>query len=1019
MRVELGLAWAGIRYRTVPWLLLTLGVAVAVALPVLSAGLRSESAVAAVVSTVDALPPAERTVLAVTSTNLRGPTLTEVDRTVRAGLAADQVAAPVQSLTFRPLSLAGTDVTLGAMDGLGSRVRLTTGVLPRSCTASRCEVLAVRAPGSAQTIDPAAAMRPARQLGLVVTGTADLVDDRLVGAGVASANLPLLLGDDPNALADLSSLQLFGRILAWYGTLDGPSVASQGPGRFGQALAQLVDQVNVAGGGPLSISWPVDAVTAAADRAARSASRFAVLGAGAGALQLGFCLVLAAGMRRRQQLVGLLLSRRGATTAQVLLAAVLQAAIAVVAGALLGTLGAAGLVAVRASSSLDAAKAAEDAVGSSLWVLAALTALAIVLVGATGAWPTAGGRSARWLAAFGLVSSAGVVVLALANRGPDSSGATGADLLPTLAVVAFVAAVGLLVALAWPLLAAAIGRARRTPVLTVPGSTAIIARRRPLVPMITAGFLAAACCLLVFTGGYRQSLRQSAADQAAAQVPLDATIAASALVSVPLDVLDPAALRAAAPTATVHPVVTSVVAAFAGTSLARAFPLTGVDPAALPKMHEFAATTGATIGAEELARRLTTGHPPDPGAPVIPSGSRRVSLTASGDDAAVTVSLWLSTAEGRQHQVSLTRRGGQLTARLEAGPAQTVQAVEIAETASTLMHRQHGVGEGTTDRALTSGTLRLGSASADGVPLSWSWTGWGSGQSTVSVPDPGDAVLTYQIAQERVVVTPGYVAPADRPVLPVAVDPTTAAAAGATGRFGISVNGQTVPVQVVAVLQRFPGIGKAFVLADRTAVVALLNRSAPGTAAVTQVWIDAPGDSLGDVRDILGSTPVSTAKVTYRSELERAIADDPVATRSILLLSWAGVIALTLAMVAAAATVRADLEESRTDQLALELDGLTPGRLRGRLLTRAALVAVVGTPLGIAGGVLATVVGVRLLVTGPGGAVVVPPLRPVLGALPLLAVVAAAVVGVALASTVTALSALREPFPQATQTDLR
>jgi predicted lysophospholipase L1 biosynthesis ABC-type transport system permease subunit len=223
----------------------------------------------------------------------------------------------------------------------------------------------------------------------------------------------------------------------------------------------------------------------------------------------------------------------------------------------------------------------------------------------------------------------------------------------------------------------------------------------------------------------------------------------------------------------------------------------------------------------------------------------------------------------------------------------------------------------------------------------------------------------------------------------------------------------------VAVLQRCPGVGKAFVVADRTAVVALLNRSAPGTAAVSQVWINAPGDSLGKVRDLLGSTPASTATVTFRSELEQAIGDDPVATRSILLLGWAGTIALLLAMVAAAAAVRADLEESRTDQLALELDGLTPGRLRRRLLTRAGLVAVVGTPLGIAGGVLLTVIAVRLLVTGPGGGAVIPPLRPVLGALPLLAVVGAAVLGVALASAATALSALREPFPRTIQTDLR
>jgi hypothetical protein len=1019
MRVELGLAWAGMRYRKVPWLLLTLGVAVAVALPVLSAGLRSEAAVAAVVSAVDALPPSDRTVLAVTSTDLRGSTLAEVDRTVRAGLAAAEVAATVQSLTFRPLSIGGTDVTLGAVDRLGDRVRLTSGALPRACTAGRCEVLAVRAPGSDRTFDAAAAVQPTERLGLVVTGTADLIDDRLVGAGVASATLPLLLGDDPEALADLTSLQLFGRILGWYGTLDGSAVAAQGSERFSRSLARIADQVNLAGGGPLSVNWPSEAVATAAGRAAASANRFTVLGAGAGALQLGFCLVLAAGMRRRQQLVGLLLSRRGGSSAQVLLTAVLQAVVAVVVGLLLGTVAAAGLVAARAHrESLDAGGAASRAVLSSFPVLTALTVLAIVLVSAVGTWPTTGSRSARWLAAFGLVLSTGVVVLAMANDSSDSSRATGTDL-PSLAIVAFVVAVGLLIALAWPPLAALLSRAGRTDALSVSGSAAIVARRRPLVPMITAGFLAGACCLLVFTGGYQQSLRQSAADQAAAEVPLDATIAASARVSVPLDVFDPAALQAAAPAAIVRPVVTSVVSAFAGTSLARAFPLTGVDPEALPEMHEFAATTGATIDAAALASRLTTGRPTDPGAPVVPAGTRRISLAASGDDAAVTVSLWLSTAEGRQHQLSLTPRDGQLTGRLQPGPAQTVQAVEIAETSSTLMHRQHGVGEGTTDRALTAGTLRLGSASADGVPLPWSWTGWGSAQLTARAPDPGRLVLPYQIAEARVVITPGYVASGSRPALPVAVDPTTAANAGAAGRFGISVNGQTVPVQVVAVLQRFPGIGKAFVLADRTAVVALLNHSAPGTAAVSQVWIDAPGDSLGGVRDLLRSAPANTATVTFRSELERAIADDPVATRSIVLLSWAGVIALLLAMVAAAGGVRADVEASRTDQLALELDGLTPGRLRGRLLTRAGLVAVVGTPLGIVGGVVLTVLGVRLLVTGPGGGAVIPPLRPALGALPLLAVIGAAVLGVAVASTGTALGALREPFPRAGETDLR
>ena len=67
----------------------------------------------------------------------------------------------------------------------------------------------------------------------------------------------------------------------------------------------------------------------------------------------------------------------------------------------------------------------------------------------------------------------------------------------------------------------------------------------------------------------------------------------------------------------------------------------------------------------------------------------------------------------------------------------------------------------------------------------------------------------------------------------------------------------------------------------------------------------------------------------YRSDLAASIAADPVALRSIALLTVAGAVALLLAMVAAAATVRADHDETAGDQYALELDGLPPARLRG------------------------------------------------------------------------------------------
>ena len=200
---------------------------------------------------------------------------------------------------------------------------------------------------------------------------------------------------------------------------------------------------------------------------------------------------------------------------------------------------------------------------SAVPVLVALAVLAVVGVTAVARWPATGAEAARYVTVFALVASALLPFLVLTGevgRPPSSSaGSSGraspTGTLPTLAVVASVVAVGLLTALVWPYLVT-IGR-RAPRILTAASSTRIIARRRPLLPMVTAGFLAASCCLLVFTAGYRESLRQSGEDQAAYRVPLDVSVAASARIAAPLEALDGDRLREVAPGTVVRPVVTS------------------------------------------------------------------------------------------------------------------------------------------------------------------------------------------------------------------------------------------------------------------------------------------------------------------------------------------------------------------------------------------------------------------------------------------------------------------------------
>lgn len=1008
MRVELGLAVAGIRHRPLPWLLLCLGVALAVGFPVVAAGLRQESGVAAVTGTLDSLPSSERTVLANTFRNLSGESAARLDGTVRTGLSEAGVKSVARALVFKPLSIANTVVSLAALDQIDSRVRLTSGRMPSFCTPTRCEVLSIRLPGVATTFDGAA--RAERELGIVVTGTAELTDQRLVGVGLIGANRPLLLGGEPEGIADLTSLQLFGRTLGWFGTLDGRTIAATGVDQYDRALGALADEVNLAGDGTLSVTWPADAVAAAEARAAASADRLAVLGAGAGALQLGLCLVVAAWLRRRQQLVGVLLVRRGGSWAQITGVALLQAVREVVLGVGVGTGVAALLVALRASGSDAGWAAALSAVGSVGPVLVALAVLAVVGVTAVTRWPATGAEAARYVTVFALVASALLPFLVLSGQVGAASG-----LLPTLAVVASVVAVGLLAALVWPYL---VTLGRRVPrILTAVSSTRVIAWRRPLLPMVTAGFLAASCCLLVFTAGYRESLHQSGEDQAAYRVPLDVSLAPSARTAAPLEALDSDRLREVAPGTVVRPVVTSPVTAFGGTPRALVLPLTGVDPEALTEMHEFEAVTGASVTADALARQLSADRPPGPPAPVIPAGARRITLSAQGFDADITLGLWLTTADGRQQQVRFAGSGPALTAELPGGEATIVQGLEIAESEIRLTRREHNVGEGEADREVTAGRLRLSQLGIDGNATGWDWSGWGSGQAEVATQRAG-ADVAYRIGDARVVLTPGFVPPETRPPLAVAVDPDTAARAGASGRMVLLVNGQSVPAQIVAVLPRFPVGSPHYLVADRASVVSLLNQVTPGTAFVSQVWILVPEESLPAVRDTLESSPAAATTLTFRADLARAIISDPVATRSILLLVVAGAVALGLAMVAAATAVRADVEESQVDQLALELDGVTPAGLRSRLLRRGLLVAVVGVPIGLAGGLLLTVLGVRLLLTGPGGELVVPPLRPMLGGLSVLLVAGTAAVGVVVASLVAAGTAFRDAWPPVTDLDL-
>ena len=236
MRVLAGLALAGLRHRVGLWVLLALGVALAAGLPVFAAGLRQDAAVAAVRTAVDQIPAASRAAMSVTSTTMDGATLAEVDSTVRDGFSAIGLTDVRQTMTFRPLAVGGSQFALGAVDDLRTAVRLDSGRWPASCTPTACEVVAV-ALSTTDTVPTSAQPAIRSQLGVTVTGTATLLDDRLIGVRLLAPDVPLLLGGDPTALSTSEPLALFGRATGWIGTLDGTAVAARGAQAFAHDLA--------------------------------------------------------------------------------------------------------------------------------------------------------------------------------------------------------------------------------------------------------------------------------------------------------------------------------------------------------------------------------------------------------------------------------------------------------------------------------------------------------------------------------------------------------------------------------------------------------------------------------------------------------------------------------------------------------------------------------------------------------------------------------------------------------------
>jgi hypothetical protein len=944
------LAAARGRRRPARWLLPALGIALAAAFV---AGVAAQSQIAgdqSARSVLAGVSPLDRQV----RVTWQGPVSPSVTDQARALLRGLGLGSPTEVLLMNPVRLAGVVVRPAAIGSLG---RWLPGPGPGRlgpCRPQSCPMLLV----GGGPVPPALTAAGVR---IQVVGSSPLSSAVPLGFAPSTAGAgPVLVTWDVAGLDAVGGLSGLYRTHSWLAPLTIDRL------RWWQ-LAGVEDRLERAqarlllSGSQFSLSAPFTALDEA--RAAASVAPQRLLLAGGGALTaLALFIVLAGGGLRRDQRAELdRLRNAGARTRQCVLFVAAESgwlsAAALSVGAVAG-LGAAALLASSQGEPVGAIVTHAVLTRAGVITLGTGWLAATVLLGTLVLVPTA--RLTDVLA----VAAASALVAALA------AGAGRDQALALLLAPLCCAAAGVVTFRAARLVLRGAERvARRGPVL--PRLALVNLARSPGVAALAIAFIAVATGLGGFALAYRSTLIRSAADQAADQVPLDALVSPGPDFRTPLEVAPLARWQALSSGAVLPVRRTDANYTTGGATVT--VPALGIPAGGLTAIHGWRESDGSASLAT-LARRLEPAGPVRVPGPTLPPDAQWLSLRASAQGFAVTVTADLRDPQGAIRQVTFGTAGA--TAAVLRVPVPRgrweLEALELDEPTGLAITNGHQNGENPGAATQASARVALGPLTvlpARGPSLSvplGAWRGVGAattGSATTGSATTGSATTGPATSGNAAIVgfsasgTPGVLRPAqptDTLPVPVLADPQTAASAGPDGRIALTVDGLPVIARVVGVLDRFPTLADSqagFVIADEATLAAALDAQLPGQGRPDELWIST--GHLSQLRAALGRGTLAQLDSSFRIDIDQQLRDAPVARGVLGTLIAATVLSVVLAVLGLLTALLGGTRDQRSES-DLSEQGVGPRGLRAELRIRLALASVLGVVVGLGIAVLLT-----------------------------------------------------------------
>jgi len=302
----------------------------------------------------------------------------------------------------------------------------------------------------------------------------------------------------------------------------------------------------------------------------------------------------------------------------------------------------------------------------------------------------------------------------------------------------------------------------------------------------------------------------------------------------------------------------------------------------------------------------------------------------------------------------------------------------LAQPADISARVEHHIGEGTTSeeaRAIdvTLNTVLTTSSDGRNTLVQLPAEKLRAVDATVSAESGGRLHVTGSILGTAILVTPP--GPGQQQPLEAVVDPATASTAR-NGLITIETSSGPLSVHPAAVVDRFPGVASRFAIMDIATLQPALDLLQPGAGTPNEVWLAA--DSATHERALatrLSDRTYDTIVVDRRSTRQDALATDPLAVATLLILAASAVIAIVLGACALWFGAAAAASDDRPLLRTLALERVEGRRLVAMVAGKAMAAVCIALPLGLIAGRWLLQIATRLVAVSATSGLPNPPLR--------------------------------------------